>query len=324
MKIVVCMATYNGEKFISEQIDSILNQSYSDFSLYISDDGSTDETLSIINRYINLDDRIILLNKHDSTGSAKKNFLYLLEHVEGDLFLFCDQDDIWTNDHIELLINSYNDLDEKTKENPVVVHADCKIVNQNLDIISESLYDYLNFPPICYNKNFYFMYNNVTGGVSLINNVMKRFVFNNKKCLYENLDSIFMHDMFFATIAAYFGKIISLDSKIQFYRQHESNVVGVSNAKSKKLLMKKIINIVFNNKFKSYYEIHNKTIENSKKYAEFFLNYYFLQISDMDKNIIETFINIKKLTKLNRIKFLIRNGFTKKSFYRNFGLFLAI
>lgn len=324
MKIVVCMATYNGEKFISEQIDSILNQSYSDFSLYISDDGSTDETLSIINRYINLDDRIILLNKHDSTGSAKKNFLYLLEHVEGDLFLFCDQDDIWTNDHIELLINSYNDLDEKTKENPVVVHADCKIVNQNLDIISESLYDYLNFPPICYNKNFYFMYNNVTGGVSLINNVMKRFVFNNKKCLYENLDSIFMHDMFFATIAAYFGKIISLDSKIQFYRQHESNVVGVSNAKSKKLLMKKIINIVVNNKFKSYYEIHNKTIENSKKYAEFFLNYYFLQISDMDKNIIETFINIKKLTKLNRIKFLIRNGFTKKSFYRNFGLFLAI
>ena len=318
------MATYNGEKFISEQIDSILNQSYSDFSLYISDDGSTDETLSIINRYINLDDRIILLNKHDSTGSAKKNFLYLLEHVEGDLFLFCDQDDIWTNDHIELLINSYNDLDEKTKENPVVVHADCKIVNQNLDIISESLYDYLNFPPICYNKNFYFMYNNVTGGVSLINNVMKRFVFNNKKCLYENLDSIFMHDMFFATIAAYFGKIISLDSKIQFYRQHESNVVGVSNAKSKKLLMKKIINIVVNNKFKSYYEIHNKTIENSKKYAEFFLNYYFLQISDMDKNIIETFINIKKLTKLNRIKFLIRNGFTKKSFYRNFGLFLAI
>lgn len=104
MRVCILMAAYNGAAYIGEQIRSVLSQTYADFELHISDDGSTDETVSIIKEFMKADPRIKLLEAHRSTGDAKNNFFYLLEHVQGDVFLFCDQDDVWTENHCEALI----------------------------------------------------------------------------------------------------------------------------------------------------------------------------------------------------------------------------
>ena len=94
-EIAILMATYNGEKYLGEQIDSILAQTYHDWHLYIHDDGSKDGTLSIIQEYVlNHPDKITLLD-YPSQGGACKNFLSLLERVEAPYYMFCDQDDVW-------------------------------------------------------------------------------------------------------------------------------------------------------------------------------------------------------------------------------------
>ena len=102
--IDILMATYNGEKYLREQIDSILEQSYTEFRLLISDDCSTDDTRNILNEYVKKDRRVIVFLQNKNIG-AVKNFQYLMEKVESDYFMFSDQDDIWQKDKIRKSIH---------------------------------------------------------------------------------------------------------------------------------------------------------------------------------------------------------------------------
>ena len=94
--IAILMSTYNGERYLREQIDSLLNQTYKDWKLYIRDDGSTDETISIIESYVNDYPDLIVLLKDDlgNLGSAR-SFMRILSVVDADYYMFCDQDDVW-------------------------------------------------------------------------------------------------------------------------------------------------------------------------------------------------------------------------------------
>ena len=107
MKVSIALATYNGEKYLREQLDSILNQDFKDFTLYISDDGSSDGTLKILGEYAAKDGRVKPFPKHEPNKSACRHFLYMLENIQSDLYLFCDQDDVWTSDHIGIFVEKY-------------------------------------------------------------------------------------------------------------------------------------------------------------------------------------------------------------------------
>lgn len=111
--VSVCMATYNGERFIREQIDSILCQLKSEDELIISDDGSTDKTIEIIKSYN--DNRIILLHHKKNPAIARKkhsrNFYYAsenfenaLNHAHGDYVFLSDQDDVWSPGKVERMV----------------------------------------------------------------------------------------------------------------------------------------------------------------------------------------------------------------------------
>ena len=101
-KVDILLATYNGEKYIREQIDSILNQTYKEFRLLISDDGSTDGTRDILNEYKAKDDRIEIFMQEENLGVVK-NFEFLLKKVEAKYYMFSDQDDIWKDEKIVLI-----------------------------------------------------------------------------------------------------------------------------------------------------------------------------------------------------------------------------
>ena len=98
-KIDILLATYNGEKFLREQLDSILNQTYKNFNLIISDDGSEDKTLQILKEYQEKDNRVIVYNHKKNLGVIS-NFEFLLEKVNSKYFMFSDQDDVWNNTKI--------------------------------------------------------------------------------------------------------------------------------------------------------------------------------------------------------------------------------
>ena len=101
-KIEILMATYNGEKYIGEQINSIINQTYTNWNLLIRDDGSKDKTLNIIKKYEKMDNRIILIRDNKDNLGFVKNFEELLKISSSELIMFSDQDDVWKKDKIKI------------------------------------------------------------------------------------------------------------------------------------------------------------------------------------------------------------------------------
>ena len=110
--ISIAMATYNGAEFVAEQIESILMQTYTDFELIISDDCSKDNTVEILNQFASKDKRIKVIVNEKNLG-FKKNFEKIISLCKGDYIAFCDQDDIWTLDHLEILLNEIKDKGKK-------------------------------------------------------------------------------------------------------------------------------------------------------------------------------------------------------------------
>ncbi|GAB4015098.1 glycosyltransferase family 2 protein [Spirosoma koreense] len=128
-RVSVCMATYNGALFIEEQIISILNQLSDDDELIISDDGSTDSTISLIESFC--DPRIHLVI-NPRYGSAVRNFENALRHAKGKVIFLSDQDDIWYPDKVEVLLKDLNHYD--------LVLTDCRVVDEQGHTLSESFF----------------------------------------------------------------------------------------------------------------------------------------------------------------------------------------
>lgn len=135
--IAILMATYNGAKYLREQIDSIINQSCSDWALYIQDDGSRDETIDIIKSY--QDERVKLVDVGLSRQGAGMNFMSLLNMVDSEYYMFCDQDDVWFPDKIEKSLTRMREEENKYgKETPIIVHTDRMHVNADLSVRMKS------------------------------------------------------------------------------------------------------------------------------------------------------------------------------------------
>ena len=143
--VAICMATYNGGKYIRDQIDSILVQTYTDWVLFIRDDHSSDNTVEIIRQYVmKYSGKIVLIEESVLPGgNAKKNFaaalLWIKQRYDFNYFMFADQDDVWLDTKIEksLRLLQQNESDRNV---PLVVHTDLKVVDGNLNILGESFF----------------------------------------------------------------------------------------------------------------------------------------------------------------------------------------
>ena len=112
MTLDILLATYNGEKFLKEQINSLLDQSYKNWKLLIRDDMSTDCTMAILSDYISkYPDKIKLLKSNKRLGPCQ-SFNYLLQKSDSDYVMFCDQDDIWLPEKIELSLKKMRSLEK--------------------------------------------------------------------------------------------------------------------------------------------------------------------------------------------------------------------
>ena len=127
--IDILLSTYNGEKFLEAQLDSILKQSYQDYNILIRDDGSSDNTISILNSYKeNYPQKIFLIDNENKNLGSTGSFLTLLNHSRADLIFFCDQDDVWHSKKISLMLNFYN-LNISDKEKPILIHSSAEVVD---------------------------------------------------------------------------------------------------------------------------------------------------------------------------------------------------
>lgn len=270
-KIDILMATYNGEKYIKEQIDSILNQTYSNFRLLICDDNSTDSTYSILQEYEKKDSRIVVLKNEENLGYIR-NFENLLKNVNSKYFMFSDQDDVWNQDKIEL---SYKFLKESESD---LVFTDLEIVDESLNMISSSYNRKMGcFRKIIKCSNSYemiYLYNVITGCTIL----SKSKYIEKILPLPQNKDLI--HDHFMPLIILLNGgKISYLDIPTIKYRQHSANQVGTSRYTAKLNSFKEVRNHLIDVKisiFSEYVNCERLFINNNEliKYNNKCLEYF--------------------------------------------------
>lgn len=218
--IAILMSTYNGEKYLAEQIDSIINQSYKDWSLFIRDDGSTDGTNVIIDDYIKKEGFNIkrIVSEESNLGPAQ-SFMKMLQIVEAEYYMFADQDDFWLSDKIECSLQKMIEI--KGDENlPVLVHTDLLVVDQDLNLLSRSFWGKNLTSEVVY--KYMPITNFVTGCTMFFNKAARDCSIN------FTSDKIIMHDHWVALcVWANQGIIFSISEPTIKYRQHGRNVLGV-------------------------------------------------------------------------------------------------
>lgn len=217
--ISVCMATYDGERFIKEQIESILSQLSENDELIISDDGSTDDTLNIIK---NFKDKRITLLENNTFHSPIYNFENALKHASGDYIFLSDQDDVWLPNKVSVCM-------EYLKTCDLLIH-DAEIINGDGDVISSSFFK-INHTR---KGRFYNLLKNGYHGCCMVFNstVLKR-------CL-PFPQKIPMHDSWIGNIATFNSLRVKFVPEILIkYRRHESNA-SISGERSKRPILQKL------------------------------------------------------------------------------------
>lgn len=220
-KIAVLMATYNGEPFLNQQIDSICNQTNQDWTLYIRDDGSVDSSLSIIESYQNKCSNIFVLEDIELHRGAKESFIWLLENVESEYYMFCDQDDVWLNSKIEVSYQELVLIEENNNIIPSLVFTDLFVVDSSLNIISNSMWAYTRLDRVT--DFIYLLVTPLVTGCTVI--------FNNsaKLCALKFKTYAIMHDSLLAiSVFASRGKLKAISKSLIYYRQHNDNTLGIS------------------------------------------------------------------------------------------------
>ncbi len=262
-KLAILLSTYNGEEYLEEQIDSILQQSFSNFDIYIRDDGSTDGTVPLVQEYINK-----YANIHFFEGTnlgAAMSFMELLKKVDSDYYMFCDQDDIWLQNKIEKSLYSIAQIERKKEA--VLVFTDAKIVDEKLNLVNNSFWNYnKTFPEILLsNPKFINVFNCTPGCTMIFNDELK-------KHLTDYDEDILMHDWYIMIKALQKGVVSYINESLMLYRQHSNNAIGANEVSLKTFINKMFL-------FPNILKEQIKTFKFVKKYTKIdLLDYYILKL----------------------------------------------
>lgn len=255
--ISVLMATYNGEKFIEKQLESISNQSFSDFEVVVVDDFSTDKTVEFIERFFERNDfRNYRIFINDKNLGHNKSFETGIRYCRGDYIALCDQDDVWTDDKLQILYKS------ATKSGCDLIYSQSYLLMN--DKISNKLYPRQN------NSSDLFIrlqYNNARGASMFV-----------KRKFLENMlpfSDADIYDKWIYYISFITGKIEFINKPLDFYRSHSHNVVGTRFRYRNKteLISKHKLRIKFYEDMLSYFTnkyINSQILSEIKKIISFY------------------------------------------------------
>lgn len=219
-KAVILMATYNGEKYIGQQIESIIGQSFQNWELYISDDCSTDRTREILMEYQKREPRICEIIVNEGMHGAFNNYYSIMRHLkksqkEFEYVFYCDQDDVWLSDKMERQIN---DLKKCDFTKPALCCSNLQLADGNLNQLGVNIDKYSDINPR--NKYNVFFKNKYVWGTTIAHN----------KALWdmliipEDINNDISHDSYLSKYAAAYGEIIYDEIPTVIYRRHGNNV----------------------------------------------------------------------------------------------------
>ena len=302
----ILLATYNGEKYIGEMIDSILAQDYQDWQLVLSDDQSRDGTVSILEDYAEkYPDRIRHYHSGLHFGNAQDHFLHLLNQFpDAPYLMFCDQDDVWHQDKVSGTLKKMKEIEEQGV--PAVVHTDLRVVDGQLQEMAPSFMTYSGLSGERMQLKHLLVQNVVTGCTMMINRALAELA-----NAHMPEGKILMHDWWLAMIGAAMGKTGFWNQATIDYRQHGNNTVGAKDTKSISYIMKKIRN-----------DGVRKAMEQTYGQAEVFLNSFGDLMAPEQRKIVADYAALKDCGTVARKVGFLKGGYYKYGLQRIIAQFI--
>lgn len=310
-KVCILLATYNGEKYLKEQLESILNQTYKNFVVLISDDASQDNTANIIRKYMEeFPDKIYYLG-NDKKGGAVENFSFLLKNsINADYYMFSDQDDIWCEDKVIKSINRIRSMKMDGKSN-CLVYCDAELVDENEQIVAKSFLKNSKFKMRKENRKTILVSSFAPGAAMIFDAELYELVKNMPREAH-------IHDWWVLLNAVYFGNIEFMDEQLYEYRQHSNNVYGAGLIRNKN----GIINFIKNNTIlNTLKRLSNQTNELQLKQKEMVKAFYEQKKSlfnNENEDILTDFLELyNNKSRLKRLFIIFKQGFYSISLLDN-------
>ena len=226
-RVAVLLCTYNGEKYLAEQLDSLIGQTYENFVCYVHDDGSKDRTMQILEEYKQkMQDRLVITQYQNDRHSASYNFCSLTKYADEKLdeqyIMFCDQDDVWLPEKIEKAVDAVKSAEADGE--PALSYCDQKIVNERLEVMFNSNDEIIRRTEA--DKSFKrIVFRNIACGCCIcINRPLLRLV-----CEGMDIDDVVMHDWWVMLVAEAAGNVVYVPESLMLYRQHGNNSLGADN-----------------------------------------------------------------------------------------------
>ena len=306
-QILILLSTFNGSAYLPDQLESLYRQTHEHIRVIARDDGSTDDTVDILNSF-----GVEMLPQDENLG-PKGSFATLLEYaVESDAryFMFCDQDDVWEKGKVEKTLRKIKEIEREFPDVPVLVHTDLEIVGEDLTTIDTSMWHYEHLDPRCNSFNRLLIQNTITGCTVMLNRKLADLALPIPK------DAI-MHDWWIGLVASRFGKIGIFDEATVKYRQHAGNSIGAKRFNGLSVLFK-FYKLFFKN------ELYAKHLRMNIRQAEAFLKRYRDKLDEHSVVMLEAFIDIESKPLWERRWVLLKYKLLKQGVLRNMGLMLRI
>ncbi|QAY77676.1 glycosyltransferase family 2 protein [Sphingosinicella sp. BN140058] len=309
--IEVALATWQGERFLAEQLDSLFAQTDQNFTLLVADDGSRDATVAILEDYsARYPNRIRVVERAKQSSGALGNFARLIDRASADYLMFCDHDDIWLPNKIALTRQRMSELEDlHGKATPLLVHTDLAVVDEHLQVIGPSFFRYSRIDP-SRNGVVGLLTANVATGCTILAN----------RALYEKARPIapeaMMHDHWLALVAANFGVISWVDEPTILYRQHGRNAIGAKSGGTASLIHR-VTQTLFS-------DDRERVMRRYSGQAAAFLARYGDEMTPAARRATEALATIWSTSRWRRFGRLRRNGLGLSGFVRNAALFVVV
>ena len=310
IRIVLC--TFNGERYIKEQLDSIIANTYNDWILYAFDDISSDNTVEILNEYEYTYPGKFVININTQLKGPQKNFLsavFYVSHLSDadDYIMLCDQDDIWLNDKISKSYSVISGLNLKYGNGvPLLVSGDAKVVDENKNILSESYQELNCFGHKHLDLAHHLMENHIQGCTVMINKCLA-------DLLYKIPQEVDMHDEWLGTIAYSMGHVGYIDDSLMLYRRYSESVTAGTTG-FWKIAAEKIGHL---SEQKEYVFSYSDEIKE-------FIFIYEDKLDEYDKELLYMFASLKDMNFIQRRITIIKYHMWKSGVIRNMGLMILI
>lgn len=307
--ISILMAVYNGEKYLAEQIESVLAQTERDFVLYINDDCSTDGSFRIAADYARRYPRMIAATRNArNSGGAKYNFLRLMTEHRNDYIMLCDQDDVWLPDKIAVSMAGMREMEARYgRETPLLLHTDLCVTDAELNVVAPSYRKYMNANYDRTELKDLLIQNIVTGCTAVYNKKLAELI-------TQAPPFTVMHDWWLALLAAAFGRIGHADVVTVLYRQHGDNALGAWNARSFKYKLNRLL----------HYQEVRQAIYNTFEQAESLLALYGGLLSEESRQLLRDYTGIPSMSKWGRWRTICRLRVLKHGLARKAANFIFI